>query len=111
MSNIRWITFDLMEIFLIHSKPDQLGDNAKYLLHLFANPDDPVLCPALASSMYFGFCFHTLQSRESPLLPGYIQYVHFCNLLEQILHDHEEGLSELGYKKETLELKAFLRGQ
>ena len=31
-----------MEIFFGHSKTDQLGDNAKYLWHLFATPDDPV---------------------------------------------------------------------
>ena len=100
-----------MELLFGHSKTDQLGDNAKYPWHLFANPDDPVMCPVLVLSMYFGCCFNTLQLGESPLFPGHMHHDHFCNLLEQILHEHKEGLHELGYEEEDIGTNSIHKGE
>ena len=49
-SDVHWITSQSMKLFFGHLKTDQLGENTKYPQHLFANPNDPVMCPVLALS-------------------------------------------------------------
>ena len=86
-----------MELGFGNSKTDPIWDNAKHPWHLFASPDNTVMCPVFALSMYFGYCFNKLKSGDCSLLPGHIQHGHLCNLMEEILHEHEEGLHELGF--------------
>ncbi|KAL7557256.1 hypothetical protein ACA910_001220 [Epithemia clementina (nom. ined.)] len=110
MSNVRWINFDCFEIFFGHSKTDLLGDNAKYPCHLFANPNDPLVCPVVALSLYFSCCFNTNQTSESSLFPGNLQHDHFKELLTQILAEHQEEVITLGYQDGDLGAHSICKG-
>ncbi|KAL7564565.1 hypothetical protein ACA910_013964 [Epithemia clementina (nom. ined.)] len=110
MSNIRWITFDLFEIFFGHSKTDQLGNNAKYPRHIFVNPSIPLVCPVLALAMYFCCCFNVPQTQDKPLFPGNLQYDHFNDCLERVLVEHSETLCVLGYQPGDIGTHSICKG-
>ncbi|KAL7572070.1 hypothetical protein ACA910_001717 [Epithemia clementina (nom. ined.)] len=110
MSDVRWINFDCFEIFFGHSKTDQLGDNAKYPRHLFANPNDPLVCPVVALSLYFSCCFNTNQTSESSLFPGNLQHDHFKELLTRILAEHRDEVIILGYQDGDLGTHSIRKG-
>ncbi|KAL7559094.1 hypothetical protein ACA910_017507 [Epithemia clementina (nom. ined.)] len=110
MSDVRWINFDCFEIFFGHSKTDQLGDNAKYPRHLFANPNDPLVCPVVALSLYFSCCFNTNQTSESSLFPGNLQHDHFKELLTWILAEHRDEVITLGYQDGDLGTHSIRKG-
>ncbi|KAL7575923.1 hypothetical protein ACA910_000722 [Epithemia clementina (nom. ined.)] len=110
MSNIHWINFDSFEIFFGHSKTDQLGNNAKYPRHLFANGKDPLVCPVLALSLYFSCCFNTSQTTESSLFPGNLQHNHFKELLNWILVEQRDELTTLGYQAGDIGTHSIRKG-
>ncbi|KAL7558679.1 hypothetical protein ACA910_010051 [Epithemia clementina (nom. ined.)] len=106
LSDLQWITFDTLEIFFGHSKTDQLGNNAKYTRHIFANPCDPVL----ALSVYFGCCFNTVQTADSLLFPGNLQHDHFKEQLEHVLVQHCDDLLILGYQPGDIGTHSIQKG-
>ncbi|KAL7564755.1 hypothetical protein ACA910_010164 [Epithemia clementina (nom. ined.)] len=110
MSDIRWITFDSLEIFFGHSKTDQLGDNLKYLRHIFANPSIPLVCPVLVLSMYFCCCFNLPQTHDMQLVPGNLQHNHFKDCLERVLVEHSESLLVLGYQPGDIGTHSICKG-
>jgi hypothetical protein len=73
-----WTTFDSFEIFFAHTKGDQLGDEAKYSRHCYANPIDVLVSPVFALSLYLTCCFQTERTSarniyDLKFLCGYIR--------------------------------------
>ncbi|KAL7569499.1 hypothetical protein ACA910_009731 [Epithemia clementina (nom. ined.)] len=111
MSDIHWITFASLEIFFGHSKADQLGDNAKYPCHIFANSSVPLVCPVLALSMYFSCCFDLPQTHDMQLFPGNIQHNYFKDCLErEIFFEHSESLVVLAYQPGGIVTHSICKG-
>ncbi|KAL7561466.1 hypothetical protein ACA910_010981 [Epithemia clementina (nom. ined.)] len=110
MSDLQWMAFDSVEIFFGHSKTDQLGENAKYPHHIFANPCNPLVCPVLALALYFGCCFNTAQSADSLLFPGHLQHDHFKDQLDQCLIAHRDDVAVLGYQHGDIGTHSIRKG-
>ena len=66
--HIHWIQ-DSLQIYFVHTKNDQTGDESRHPRHIYANPHDPIVCPIFALSLYL-MTFGTPVQNGSRLLPG-----------------------------------------
>lgn len=55
--DMHWTMFDSFEVFFAHTKGDQLGDEAKYSRHCYANSVDVIVSPVFAVALYLTCCF------------------------------------------------------
>jgi hypothetical protein len=86
--DISWsCSFDSYAISFAHTKTDQLGEEAKYLRHVYANPHLPIVCPVLSLAIYLTSCFNTVQTKDSCLFPGKDQSKRFGNILVNLLKE------------------------
>jgi hypothetical protein len=109
--DINWNScFDAYTISFAHSKTDQLGEDAKHLRHMYANPNVPLVCPVLALSMYMSCCFNTTQHTDSFLFPGSDQSVRFGKMLSMVMKEHEEAVSLLGYTLKDIGTHSIRKG-
>jgi hypothetical protein len=109
-SDISWSTsFDSFAISFGHSKTDQLGDEAKYLRHMYANPNLPLICPVLSLSMYLTSCFSTVQSKDDYLFPGSEQSIRFGKLLVNVLKK-KDIVNQLGFSLSNLGTHSIRKG-
>jgi hypothetical protein len=82
-SDIDWTKFYCMEIYFRHMKGDQLGELSKHPRHIYPNPNDLLICPIFAVSLYLMCCFNTLlEGAGGQLFPGKTQYKSFSNSLK-----------------------------
>jgi hypothetical protein len=58
-ADINWTAFDCMEVYFHHMKGDQLGELSKHPRHIYPNPNDWLVCPVFALSLYLMCCFNT----------------------------------------------------
>ena len=111
MSDISWATcFDAFEVFFAHSKTDQVGDDAKYPRHIFANPHLPLICPVLSLSMYLSCCFNTPILPTTQLFPGNRQETRFASILSRLLAAHQDDLRRLGYNVKDVGTHSIRKG-
>ena len=97
--DVIWSTcFDAFQVFFEHSKTDQLGDEAKYTHHIYANPFEPSVCPVFSLALYFSCCFNCPISLESYLFPGREQEERFSKILQRLLRQHEEDVLMLEHR-------------
>ena len=98
MNEMSWAgSFDSYEIYFGHTKTDQIGDDAKYPRHLYANPHEPLSCPVFALSLYFTCCFNQAQDSNSLLFPGTDQAKRFADILARCLEENEAAVNLMGY--------------
>ena len=112
-NDIVWSTsFDSFYILFRHSKTDQRGDDSKYPRHIFANPNNPVVCPVLSLCMYFTCCFSNgAVDQLGYLFPGKTQERRFSRLLTSTLKDHEEEVNNTyGFQLCRLGPHSFRKG-
>jgi hypothetical protein len=96
--DISWSSsFDAYAISFAHSKTDQLGEEAKYLRHLYANPITPLICPVMALGMYLSSCFNTMQGNADFLFPGKDQSNRFSTIFTKCLKQNEHAVNQLGF--------------
>ena len=111
VSQVAWASsFDSFEIVFGHTKMGQSGDDAKYPRHLYANPKNPLSCPVFALALYFSTCFNTPLVNDSLLFPGNDQYQRFSKMLVRMLNEHEEEVSNLGYRNSDLGTHSIRKG-
>jgi hypothetical protein len=97
-SDVSWNeSFDSYSVSFSHSKTDQLGDEAKYPRHLFANPLTPLVCPVLSLAMYISCCFNTVQVPGNCLFAGANQDARFAHMLSKAVNDNWLAVARLGY--------------
>jgi len=89
--------FDSFQVYFQHSKTDQLGDEAKYPRHIYANPVSPSVCPILSLTLYLSACFNCPVAEDSKLFPGKEQEDRFSKMLNRVLAAHEAEVLALGY--------------
>jgi hypothetical protein len=74
-ADIVWTKFDCMEFHFRCMKGNQLGELSKHSRHLYPNPNDWLVCPVFALSLYLMCCFNTpLEAAIGQLFPGKMQY-------------------------------------
>ena len=111
LCEIEWgSTFDAFEIYFAHMKTDQTGVEAKYSLHLYANPCCPLICPVLSLAFYFSCCCNLPQSGESWLFPGRDQYQRFSEMLSHLIWDHKAEVSELWVNPKMIGTHSIRKG-
>jgi hypothetical protein len=90
-------SFDAFSIYFSHSKTDQLGEEAKYARHVYSNPLVPLICPAVAISLYFSSCFNTRPVCTGKIFPGQGQAARFSTILLKLLQDKVDEVNLMGY--------------
>ena len=56
-ADVDWTKFDCMEVCFRHMKGDQLGEQSKHPRHIHPNPNDWLVCPIFAMTLYLMCCF------------------------------------------------------
>jgi hypothetical protein len=108
---IKWSqSFDSFCIHFSHTKTDQLGEEAKYARHLYANPITPIVCPVLALSMYLTCCFNSGQSSEGLLFPGQKQESRFSVMLQKVLEKNWPEVNTLGFHEGDIGTHSIRKG-
>ncbi len=102
--------FDSFQVYFQHSKTDQLGEEAKYPRHIYANPFSPSICPVLALTLYFSACFNCPINSESYLFPGKDQEHRFSRLLTRLLNDHAQDIQNFGYARNEIGTHSIRKG-
>lgn len=109
--DISWSSsFDAFAISFAHSKTDQLGEEAKYLRHMYANPNTPLICPVLALSIYLSSSFNTLQGNADYLFPGKDQSCRFSTILTNVLKQKTDEVCLLGFVVSDLGTHSIRKG-
>jgi hypothetical protein len=109
--DISWSSsFDSYAISFAHTKTDQLGEEAKYLRHMYANPHLPLVCPVLALSLYLTSCFNTVQTKDSFVFPGKDQSKRFGKILMNVLKEKKEEVSQLGFSLSDIGTHSVRKG-
>ena len=110
-NQISWAScFDCFEVFFGHTKTDQTGEDAKYPRHIYANANDPLVCPLFALALYFSCCFETQQELDGPLFPGNDQHQRFSKMLARCIVDHQEQVFALGFLPRDLGTHSIRKG-
>lgn len=108
---LKWSqSFDSYCIHFSHTKTDQLGEEAKYARHLYANPVTPIVCPVLALAMYLTCCFNSGQISEGLLFPGQKQESRFSVMLQKVIEKNWQTVSILGYHKGDIGTHSIRKG-
>jgi hypothetical protein len=110
-SDIVWSTsFDSFGISFAHTKTDQLGEDSKYLRHIYANSYSPLVCPVLALSMYLSSCFNLVQTTDDCLFPGSDQAKRFGSILGVLLKEKQDAVSQMGFLLKDLGTHSIRKG-
>jgi hypothetical protein len=94
--DIRWTNFDAFEVFFAQTKGDQLGEEAKYSRHCYANPVEVLVSPVFALALYLTSCFQVEQRSHHPLFPGDRQYDRFADIMQRCLEEHAAEVAAMG---------------
>jgi hypothetical protein len=90
MSHLNW-TNDCLVVFYGKMKNDQEGENLREGRHVYSNPENPVVCPILALSIYLITTPH-----DNHLFPGHRQASRFSKQMQKVLRKHPDVLSGTG---------------
>lgn len=110
LGDMQWTTFDALEIHFSHTKGDQLGDEAQFSRHVFANSSDPLTSPIFALACYFSCCFNSEQTANNYLFPGTRQLDRFSSLLERMLNEKRDELALLGFSPKDIGTHSIRKG-
>ena len=95
LSHIGW-DWDSLVIRFAQQKGDQMGLTEKFPRHLYANPENPLVCPVFALASYLT-TFNADVDPNSRLFPGPSQYKRFSDIMERVLRNHQDELIAMGY--------------
>ena len=106
-SHISWED-DAMTIQFAHSKTDMIGTEESYKRHIYANPENPIICPILALSCYLA----TTPTRGPPgkLFMGTSQYERFRKQLQSLVDDHAEEIRGIGIDPNDIGVHSIRKG-
>lgn len=93
-----------------HVKNDQDGSRNDHPRHIYANPDNYLVCCVTALFEYL-LCYPGLfKDEHSMLFPGPCQEAHFSDNLSRVLEKHEDELRDLGYSPEDIGVHSIRKG-
>jgi hypothetical protein len=98
---------DAMTIQFAHTKTDREGKDAGFKRHVYANPDEPVVCNILSVARY-RMAFPGIE--EGRLFPGKSQYDRFRKLLGRIVQEHADEIRRLGIDPANIGVHSIRKG-
>lgn len=105
-NHIGW-EHDSLVIQFAHHKTDMLGNEEAVKRHVFANPNEPSICPVLALSVYFA----TVPSRTMGLLfKGNNQYERFRKNLLGLVSKHKDAVIAMGIDPDEIGVHSIRKG-
>ena len=103
--NVFW-SYDSLIFLFPKSKCDQTGRNSDQLWHVYANPQNPKVCPVLALAKYI-FSFSGIIGAiggdgEKKIFPGSEQYSRFMRSLKKVVKKNKNEFESLGIDVDDL---------
>ena len=89
-----------MVVQFAHSKTDMRGLEEAYKRHIYANPENPSICPILALSVYLAST--PTGGDPGKLFGGVNQYERFRKNLLELVETHEEEIIGMGINPEDI---------
>jgi hypothetical protein len=110
--HISWENDAMIVVFPTH-KGDQEGRNA-LPKHVFANPDNPEICPILALAIFVFTIGHRRQGSRTGLFnsdddEGAVE-ARFTKFLRSLIDDNEQALLDFGLEAQELGTHSFRKG-
>ena len=96
LSDFEW-SDDSLVVYLKKSKTDQEGANGKTPFHLYANPENPEICPVLALGLYL-VNNPGLLVTNGKLFAGEHQYNRYATILNGTIKKYEDEFARIGVK-------------
>ena len=110
-NDIDWSqSFDSFSILFSQTKTDQLGEEAKYPRHIYANPVNPLVCPVLGLAIYFTSCFNAQVRMDNYIFPGESQDARFAVILQRIVNENWNQISQIGYQRGDIGTHSIRKG-
>jgi hypothetical protein len=75
-----------------------------------SNPLTPLVCLVLSLGLYLTSCFNTPQNSTGWLFPGETQDAQFLQILAKVLIDHEEEVTQMGFKVSDIGTHSIQKG-
>ena len=94
INHVEWRD-DCMVIFFAKSKGNQTGEHTENPWHVYSNPENPELCPALALAKYL-FSNPDVIKNNGKLFPGEHQYDRFVGIFNRVIVDNADIFRSLG---------------
>ncbi|CAJ1963896.1 unnamed protein product [Cylindrotheca closterium] len=91
---------DHLELLFCQQKNDTTGEKQRFPRRLYANPQQPEVCPIFALALYLGLR-DGRSEMNGKLFQGNSQYKHFMDGLSNVLKEHESELLYMGYVSYT----------
>ena len=109
LHHIEWAD-DSLCVYFAHMKNDQVGDRKRDPRHIYANPNNPIVCPVLSLAIYLSV-FSISGTKNSALFPGSNQYKRFSKYFEMILWKHkDEIIAEFGIDVKNIGINSLRKG-
>ena len=101
---------DLFGLSFSHVKNDQDGSRNFHPRHIYANPDNYLVCCVTAVFEYL-LCYPGLfKDQHSMLFPGPCQESRFSDNLSRVLNKHKDELRDLGYNPGDVGVHSIRKG-
>jgi hypothetical protein len=98
---------DSLTIQFAHQKTDMDGHNDATKRHIYANPEDPWICPVLALGVYLA----TTTRRDGGMLfGGKNQYERFRKKLKSLVLQHKDELTQIGLDYKEIGVHSIRKG-
>ena len=104
-----YIENDSLVFHFAKSKGHQDGEEHVGPWHVFANPDEPWMCPFLAMARY-GLSYHEVLVSHSHLFDGTSQYDRYSKLFLEFIKQHEIDLKAMGIEAGDLGTHSCRKG-
>ena len=91
---------DCLLYYIMRSKGDQEGVNSKEPWHIYANPEEPAVCPVLSLACYL--LAYPQVTDGNKLFMSTDPYQRFSKILRSILEDNEAVFTALGVDIDTI---------
>jgi len=106
-NHISWEN-DSMTIQFAHMKTDMMGFEEAVKRHIFANPQEPTICPVLALSVYLATT--PPDSSSGRLFAGKSQYQRFRKYLKDLVSEHADEIRGMGIDPNLIGVHSIRKG-
>ena len=109
MSHVQWYGNSLL-FFFGKSKGNQAGEHSSEPWHVYANPQNPMICPVLALSKYLLSNPDVMTDSSKLLFPGAHQYDRFIRIFNKVIDTNIDQFRVLGVEKKALGTHSACKG-
>ena len=109
VSHVQWYGDSLQFFFGTH-KRSQTGENSSEPWHVYANPENPFICPILALSKYVFANPDLVNDGKNLLFPGEHQYERFIKIFNKAISSNDDEFKALGVAEKMLGTHSARKG-